>query len=75
MTTEFQRGPAKIYQFPTRVRPALGGYREDARPGENPAITTASAAPAQRVAVVTPRVVVGKADAVGKAAAYLADDR
>jgi hypothetical protein len=51
MTTEFQRGPAKIYQFPTRVRPALGGYREDARPGENPAITTASAAPAPRVAV------------------------
>jgi hypothetical protein len=51
MTTDFQRGPAKIYQFPTRTRPALGGHREDGRPGENSAITTASATPASRVAV------------------------
>jgi hypothetical protein len=47
MTTDFQRGPAKIYQFPTRPRPALGGYREDARPGEKPEAAT----PASRVAV------------------------
>jgi hypothetical protein len=33
MTTDLHRGPAKIYQFPTRPRPALGG----SRPGENPA--------------------------------------
>jgi hypothetical protein len=33
MTTDLHRGPAKIYQFPTRSRPALGG----SRPGENPA--------------------------------------
>jgi|HubBroStandDraft_4_1064222.scaffolds.fasta_scaffold239555_1 hypothetical protein len=44
MTTDFQRGPAKIYQFPSRPRPALGGFREDGRPGENPAT------PASRVA-------------------------
>ena len=51
MTTDFQRGPAKIYQFPTRTRPAPGGHREDGRPGENPAIATAGATPASRVAV------------------------
>ncbi|MEA3149143.1 MAG: hypothetical protein QOD56_82 [Gammaproteobacteria bacterium] len=33
MTIDLHRGPAKIYQFPTRSRPALGG----SRPGENPA--------------------------------------
>jgi hypothetical protein len=33
MTTDLHRGPARIYQFPTRSRPALGGFR----PGENPA--------------------------------------
>jgi hypothetical protein len=33
MTTDFHRGSAKIYQFPTRPRQALGG----ARPGEIPA--------------------------------------
>jgi hypothetical protein len=37
MTTDLHRGPAKIYQFPTRSRPALGGVR----PGENPAINPA----------------------------------
>ena len=42
MTTDFHRGPAKIYQFPTRPRSALGGHREDA--GENPAT------PAPRIA-------------------------
>ncbi len=47
MTNDLHRGPAKIYQFPTRPRPALGGYREDARAGENPAITN----PAPRVAI------------------------
>jgi uncharacterized protein DUF2735 len=50
MTTDFQRGPAKIYQFHSRPRPALGGNRKDARPGEIAAITTASATPASRVA-------------------------
>jgi len=34
MTTSLNRGPAKIYQFPARVRSALGGYREEAKPGE-----------------------------------------
>jgi hypothetical protein len=34
MTTSF-RESAKIYQFPARTRPALGGYQE-AKPGENP---------------------------------------
>jgi hypothetical protein len=33
MTTDLHRGPAKIYQFPTRSRPAISGFR----PGENPA--------------------------------------
>jgi len=47
MTTDFHRGPAKIYQFPTRPRPVLGGYSEDARPGENPA-----------AAILAPRVAV-----------------
>ena len=37
MTTGFDRGSAKIYQFPTRPRAALGGYRDDARQGENSA--------------------------------------
>jgi hypothetical protein len=46
MTTDFHRGPAKIYQFPARPRPALGGHREDGRPGENPE----AAIPAPRVA-------------------------
>jgi hypothetical protein len=44
MTTDFHRGSAKIYQFPTRPRPALGG----SRPGENPA-----------AANLTPRVAAG----------------
>ena len=35
MTTSLNRGSAKIYQFPVRVRSALGGYREEAKPGEN----------------------------------------
>jgi hypothetical protein len=35
MTTSLNRGSAKIYQFPARTRPALDGYREEARPGEN----------------------------------------
>ena len=48
MTKDFQqRGPAKIYQFPIRPRPALGGYREDGRPGE----TSAAAVAASGVAV------------------------
>ena len=42
MTTDYHLGSAKIYQFPARPRPALGG----ARPGENPA-----------AASLTPRVV------------------
>jgi hypothetical protein len=33
MTTDLHLGTAKIYQFPTRTRPALGSPR----PGENPA--------------------------------------
>jgi hypothetical protein len=36
MTTDLQRGPAKIYQFPARPRPALDG----SRPGENLAAAT-----------------------------------
>ncbi len=43
MSTDLHRGPAKIYQFPTRSRPALGG----SRPGENPA---AANLPSQLVA-------------------------
>jgi hypothetical protein len=35
MTTDFHGGSAKIYQFPARARPALGGHREDAKRGEN----------------------------------------
>jgi hypothetical protein len=42
MTTDFYPGSAKIYQFPTRPRAALGG----SRPGEIPA-----------AANLTPRVV------------------
>ena len=34
MTTSF-RESAKIYQFPARIRPALGGYQE-AKLAENP---------------------------------------
>jgi Protein of unknown function (DUF2735) len=37
MTTNFQRGSAKIYQFPIKVRQAFGRYREEARVGENSA--------------------------------------
>jgi hypothetical protein len=37
MTTSFHRGSAEICQFPARVRPAPGGHREEAKPGENPA--------------------------------------
>jgi hypothetical protein len=33
MTTDFHLGSAKIYQFPTRPRPTVGG----SRPGEIPA--------------------------------------
>jgi hypothetical protein len=32
MTTSFHRGPAKIYQFPARARPALSGYSGEAEP-------------------------------------------
>jgi hypothetical protein len=35
MTTSLQRGSAKIYQFPARARPALGGYGGEAKSGEN----------------------------------------
>ena len=32
MTTDFQRGSAKIYQFPTRARSPVAGNRDDAKP-------------------------------------------
>jgi hypothetical protein len=35
MTTSLNRGSAKIYQFPTRVRSALGSQRDEAKSGEN----------------------------------------
>jgi hypothetical protein len=35
MTTGFNGGSAKIYQFPARVRPALGGHRDEAKRSEN----------------------------------------
>jgi Protein of unknown function (DUF2735) len=35
MTTGLNRGSAKIYQFPVRVRSGLGGHREEAKSGEN----------------------------------------
>jgi len=41
MTTSFHRESAKIYQFPARVRPALGGY-QDAQPGGNPSAPNAA---------------------------------
>jgi hypothetical protein len=41
MTTSFHRESAKIYQFPARVRPALGGYQE-AKAGENPSAPKAA---------------------------------
>jgi hypothetical protein len=37
MTTSLNRGSAKIYQFPARVRSALGSQRDDAKSGENAA--------------------------------------
>jgi hypothetical protein len=35
MTTSLNRGSAKIYQFPARVRSALGSQRDEAKSGEN----------------------------------------
>ena len=35
MTTNSYRGSAKIYQFPARVRPALGGRRAETEPTED----------------------------------------
>jgi hypothetical protein len=35
MTTELYRGSAKIYQFPARVRPLLGGRGEEAKANNN----------------------------------------
>lgn len=32
MATNFSPGSAKIYQFPTRVRPTIGGHREEPAP-------------------------------------------
>ncbi len=31
MNTNFQHGSAKIYQFPVRVRPTIGGRHEEAQ--------------------------------------------
>jgi Protein of unknown function (DUF2735) len=30
MTTKYHQGSARIYQFPTKIRPASGGHRQDA---------------------------------------------
>jgi hypothetical protein len=35
MTTSLNRESAKIYQFPARVRLALGSQRDEAKSGEN----------------------------------------
>jgi hypothetical protein len=42
MTTNFERGSAKIYQFPVRARPALGVQREETKFNDRTVLNSAS---------------------------------